>query len=129
MKRIAISIIYISLLVPGGVVFGQQLGSASEEGAQGSSGSGVTIPNPIKVDSISGLLKLILDVLLIFAVPIVVFFIIYAGFLYVTARGKPDTITQAHRALLYAIIGGLLILGANVLIDVLQGTVNEIKGG
>jgi len=90
-------------------------------------GGSITIPNPLGNITLVQLFKTLLEILLIFAIPIVVFFIIYAGFLYVTARGNADTITQAHRALLYALIGGVLILGANVLIEVIQGTVNAVR--
>lgn len=93
----------------------------------GPGGGGVKIENPIEAESITALFTALLEILLIFAIPIVVFFIIYAGFLYVTARGNVETVTRAHRALLYALIGGVLILGGNVLINVIQGTVDEIK--
>jgi len=83
--------------------------------------------NPLKYGSITELFAAILNVVLVFAIPLVAFFIIYAGFLYVTARGNETTITQAHKALLYAVIGGVLILGANVLITVIQNTVDAIK--
>jgi hypothetical protein len=86
----------------------------------------VKIENPIKATSIVLLFQTLIDIVLIFAVPIIVFFIIYAGFLYVTARGNASTIEKAHMALLYALIGGLLILGARVLIEVIQGTVDSI---
>ncbi len=89
-------------------------------------GGPVTIQNPIKATSIVMLFQTLLDIVLVFAVPLIVFFIIYAGFLYVTARGNASTIESAHKALLYALIGGLLILGARVLIDVIQGTVDSI---
>lgn len=85
------------------------------------------IQNPLNACSITELFRILLSILLIFAVPIIVFFIVYAGFLYVTARGNAETIGRAHKALLYAIVGGLLILGANVLIDVIQGTVDAVR--
>lgn len=90
-------------------------------------GQGARIDNPLQVDSITGLFVALLEILTIFAIPIVVFFIIYAGFLYVTARGNVDQVTQAHRALLYAVIGGVIILGGRVLIEVISGTVDSVK--
>lgn len=110
------------------VVFAQggtQLGG-TQGGTQSGTGGSVTLDNPLGDTTLIGFFTTIIDIVLIFAVPIIVFFIIYAGFLYVTARGNQDTITQAHRALLYALIGGVLILGAKVLIEVIQGTVNAI---
>ena len=80
------------------------------------------------ITSIVGFFQAILDVILIFAVPVVVFFIIYAGFNYVTARGNAEKISQAHKALLYAIIGGVIVLGANVILDVIANTVCDVVG-
>jgi len=69
----------------------------------------------------------LIRILLIFAIPIIVFFIIYAGFLMVTANGKPEQISKGKTALLYAVIGGLLILGANLILTVIQGTVDSFR--
>ena len=89
--------------------------------------SPITIENPIEADNIQELFAAIIDILLVFAVPLIVFFIIYAGFMYVTARGNAEIIQKAHMALLYALIGGVLILGAKVLIDVISGTVDGFR--
>jgi len=85
------------------------------------------ICNPLKAQSLTALLQDILNALIVLAIPVIVFFIIYAGFLYVTARGNSETVGKAHRALLYALIGGVLILGANVLVSVISGTVDTFK--
>lgn len=84
--------------------------------------------NPLASDSLLGFFQTILDVILVFAVPIIVLFIIFAGFQYVTARGSADKINSANRALLYAVLGGVLILGANVLLAVIGETINAITG-
>jgi hypothetical protein len=90
---------------------------------------GICLDNPLGEDStITKLIEAILDILLVFAVPVIVFFIILAGFNYVTARGDTGKIEKAHMALLYALIGGVLILGARVLIDVIGGTIDSITG-
>lgn len=99
--------------------------------AQGDDGEKVVIKNPLEgsgIESIVGFFQAILDILIIFAVPLVVFFIIYAGFQYVTARGNVEKIKAAHNALLYALIGGLIIIGANVILAVIANTVCEIVG-
>lgn len=87
----------------------------------------VSVQNPLKADNITELFEAIIDILLVFAIPLIVFFIIYAGFMYVTARGNESTISKAHMALLYALIGGVLILGAKVLIEVIGGTVDALR--
>lgn len=89
--------------------------------------SGSTIDNPLGENtSLIGFFNEILDVILIFAVPIIVLFIMFAGFKYVTARGNKDEISTANKALLYAVIGGVLILGANVLLEVISGTIDAL---
>mgnify|MGYP006908222392 FL=1 len=85
-----------------------------------------TLDNPLRVDSLVGLLLAIVDILLILAVPVIIFFIIYAGFLYVTAQGNPSKISDANRALLYALIGGVIVLGARVIGALIQNTVNSV---
>lgn len=86
----------------------------------------VMLLNPLTVDSIEELLALILDVVIIFAVPIIIFFIIYSGFLYVTAQGKPDQIKKATTAFTWTVIGGVIILAANILLIIIQNTVEAL---
>ncbi len=81
--------------------------------------------NPIKVDSIQELLGLILQLVIIIATPIVVLFIIFAGFKYVTARGNASQIEEATKALTYAIIGGVLIIGAVAISKIIENLVNS----
>jgi len=72
-------------------------------------------------------LQSILDVIMVFAVPLIVFMIIYAGFLFVMDRGSEKNLSKAKNALLYALIGGVLIISANALLAVIQGTVDAFK--
>ena len=105
---------------------GAGAGGGSGSGSGGGSGSGApnTLNNYLQNQTLMGLLESILEVIMIFAVPIVVFFIIYAGFQYVTARGDVGKVSNAHRALLYAVIGGVIILAAQVLIAVIGNTID-----
>src|SRR3989344_4435406 len=86
----------------------------------------ITLRTPLKVNSIAEFLELVLKIVTLFALPIIIFFIIYAGFLFVTAQGKPDQITKARNALLYSVVGGVIILGAHLLLAVIQGTVGTL---
>jgi Type IV secretion system pilin len=85
------------------------------------------LQNPIRFGSLIEVLSAILDILVIFAVPIIVFFLIYAGFMYVTAQGNAAKITAATNALLYALIGGVIILGAEIIGGVIASTVDSIR--
>ena len=82
------------------------------------------LQNPLKSENLIDFLGSILGIMLTFAVPIIVFFIIYAGFQHVVAQGNEEKIKKAHNMLLWAIVGGLIILGANVIFAVIQGTID-----
>ena len=82
-----------------------------------------SIENPLNVDTIGDFLEAILVIVMVLAVPVIIFFIVYAGFLYVTARGNSEQVKKATSAFTYAIIGGLIVLGALVLVTVIQNLV------
>ena len=85
----------------------------------------VTLDNPLKnVSSIEALLVAILNIVEILMIPVIVFFIILAGFKYVTARGNTTEVEEATRALTYAIIGGVLVLAAVAISKIIQTTVS-----
>lgn len=94
----------------------------------GSTGLNNSIPiaNPLQSTTITGFLINIIEVLLVFAVPIIVFFIIFAGFKFVTARGNESEITVAKTALTWAVVGGVIILAARLIITVIQRTVSAL---
>jgi hypothetical protein len=85
----------------------------------------VQLVNPVKVGSIQELLQTILEIVIIIATPIVVLFIIYAGFKYVTARGNAAQVQEATQALTYAVIGGVLIIGAVAIAEIIKNLVNS----
>lgn len=88
-----------------------------------SSGDKGELSNPLKSKSIEEFILKIIDVLLVFATPIIMLYIMYAGYLFVTARGDSGQISTARSALLWAVVGGVIVLGARVIIAVIQGTI------
>ncbi len=89
-------------------------------------GGTVSLVNPLKSDSLEQFLLDLIQILIIFAVPIIILMIIYSGFLYVMARGSEEQVTKATRSFTYAVVGGLLILGAEIILKIIQGTVNQL---
>jgi len=83
------------------------------------------LENPLAVSSLEQLLEALISVVIILATPVIVFFVIYAGFLYVTARGNAEQVTQANRALTYAIIGAVIILGAFAITTIVKNLVGS----
>jgi len=87
----------------------------------------VKLLNPLKVDSIQGLLVAVINVVMVLMVPVIVFYIIYSGFKYVMARGNASQVEEASQSLLYSILGGVLILGAFAIASIIQNIVTSFQ--
>ncbi len=83
----------------------------------------VKLENPLAFTDLTDLFEAILEVVIVLATPVIIFFVIYAGFLYVTARGNAEQVQQATRALLYAVIGGVIVLGAFAMMTIIGNLV------
>lgn len=90
---------------------------------------GPIFENPLKVESITDLLALVLDIVVQVGLVVIVFFIIFAGFTYVTARGNTSKIAQAHNALMATLIGAAIVLGSYAIASALKNTVEQLKTG
>lgn len=85
--------------------------------------------NPLNpsISSIPELFVAILNMVIIIATPIIVFYLILAGFKYVTARGNSERVQEASRALLYGVIGGVVILGAVAILAIIGDVVTSFS--
>lgn len=68
--------------------------------------------NPVGFSNIPDLIRGLLEIAVKIAIPVVVIFIIYAGFLFVSARGSEQQITKAKSMLTWTIVGAILVVGA-----------------
>lgn len=118
MKNLFFVGIIILLLLPLGIIYADH----------GGSHPGVTIGNPITSNTISEFIDAILNLVVKIGSPIVVFFIIYSGFLFVTARGNPEKINIAKTTLLWTIVGAAIVLGALAISAGIKGTIDQIIG-
>lgn len=98
------------------------LGAADIASAQ----SKFQLENPLQFPDIAGAVAGFLRVLVMVALPIISFFIVYSGFLFVTAQGNSEALEKARRNLFYVLVGATLILGAWVIATLISGTVSEI---
>lgn len=94
----------------------------------------ITITNPLRlggspITSLEGFIRAVLSLLIVVLTPLVALAIIFAGFQYVTAGGNPTKIQSASRALMYAIIGAILVIGAITLADVIDGAIGQFRKG
>lgn len=83
--------------------------------------------NPLKAGDIVELFTVLLDILMVFALPIIVLFIMYGGFLLVTAQGEAGQIETGRATILWAVVGGVILLGAQIILEVIQATVKSIS--
>jgi TRAP-type C4-dicarboxylate transport system permease small subunit len=84
------------------------------------------LENPIgSIGSVPELLASILNVLLIVAMPIIVLYLIYAGFQYVIARGKPEELQKANRSIMYGLIGAVIVVGAFAILEIITNLVDQ----
>lgn len=108
-------------------------GGGGEEGYSGGGdfgdSAGGILQNYLKsgIDSIPQLISYILKLAAMIGLPIVVLFIMWAGFMYVTARGDQAKIRRAHDAFLYSMVGAALVLGAAVIAAAIQGTISNLS--
>ncbi|KKU04451.1 hypothetical protein A2W57_00120 [Candidatus Giovannonibacteria bacterium RIFCSPHIGHO2_02_43_16] len=77
---------------------------------QPSGGSAIT--NPIQSNTFGELMAKIADAAAKIGLPLVAVFMIYAGFLFVSARGNEEQLTKAKTTFFWTIIGALLVVGA-----------------
>lgn len=87
-----------------------------------------TLENPLRFASIEQFIQGVLKAVVMIALPIIVAFIVFAGFKYIFARGNPGAIGEAHRNFQWVLIGTVLVLGAWVLATLIGGTVSQLLG-
>ena len=85
--------------------------------------------NPLRFPSIETFIQGVLQAIVLIGVPVITLFIVYAGFKFVLARGKPGEISKAKDNFVWVILGAALILGAWVLATLIGGTVSQLLGG
>ena len=98
-------------------------GPAAPENAGTPGDLSYSLQNPLAFKSIEGFVVAVLNVIIVIATPIVVIFIILAGFKYVTARGDASKVQEATRALTYSVIGGVLIIGAVAIAEIIKNLI------
>lgn len=89
-----------------------------------------TIKNPLGDNnkSVEALLLKIMDLVTKIGGIVVVFFIIYSGFKFVTA-GESDSERSKAREIFYAtVIGGAILLGAGIIANVIVNTIKATTG-
>lgn len=82
--------------------------------------------NPLKSQTIAALIENIAKIVAQIGVPIAVIAIIYAGFLFVTARGNEKKLEDAKRVFFWAIIGTVVLLGSWGLANAIKSFIGQL---
>lgn len=87
---------------------------------------GQTLVNPLKYDTLDSLLTAVLKAAIQIGSIVLTLALVWVGFKFVAARGNEEKIRAAKTALMWTIIGGLILLGATAIQTVITSTVSNI---
>ena len=99
--------------------------NSSSTGNIGAESKGLT--NPVGVSSIACLFYKIVDFIMSLSYIVIAFFLLLSGFKFVTAQGSDEKLTEAKNTFWYTIIGALILIGANTIIQVVQSIIKGIQ--
>lgn len=118
----------------GGNTVGGSSGGNTVGGSGPSTNISTSIPNPFNCGGAGGgcnlitFINVIVDrVVLPIGGIVAVLAFIWSGFMFVTAQGDEKKIGEARTALLYTAVGTAILLGARVLTEVLENTINSVR--
>jgi len=95
---------------------------AQTQTVQQSSPAGGSWVNQLNVSDLQSLLKEVLGYVTELGSIFLVLMLVYVGFLFVSARGNDEKIRSARTALMWTVVGGLLLLGASAIATVIANT-------
>lgn len=105
-------------LADNGVEGGGKTGAEIEGGGTTpGSGKPVRLPNPLKADSPQELIGYIINAFLGIVGSIALIMFIYGGFVWMTAAGSQEKVTQGRNILVWATIGLVIIFSSYALIN------------
>lgn len=84
--------------------------------------------NPLKgICSIQDFLVAILNFVVQLGTIALIVMLVYVGFLFVVAQGNEEKLKNAKSALMWTVIGGLILLGAQAIAMAIQATVGSLQ--
>lgn len=73
------------------------------------------ICNPIQSTDFLALVTAISDAIVAIGIPLVAIFLVWSGFLFVTAGGNEEQLRRAKTTFFWALVGGAVVIGAKAL--------------
>ena len=110
--------------------------TAQDSTSPRNTGSNVTLINPLNSGSCApnencllNFLNKILEFVIRIGVVVVILMLVYVGYLFVVAQGSDTKITEARKALLWTIVGALILLGSQAIAIAIRATVQALSVG
>lgn len=92
-----------------------------------SSGPGPgSFPNPLRYHSIDAFIAALLKVIVAVGTPIAIVFLVFSGFLFVTAQGNEEKLRTAKKALTWTVVGLAVLLGAQLFAGMIEATIQDV---
>ena len=90
--------------------------------------TGTTLINPLSAETdLETFLRGILDVVISVGTVVVILMLVYVGFLFATTSVNPENKVKARTALLWTLVGSLVLLGAKAIAEGIEATVNALS--
>lgn len=89
------------------------------------SANSATICNPLHATSVTTVLTDVVNIAIPIGAVIAVIMFVYVGFKFIFAQGKPEKITDAWKWFAYVAIGTAILLGAKVIITIMESTLTS----
>lgn len=83
-----------------------------------------TLSNPLKVDSIGGLVQNFVEIFSYVVIIFAVLALIYVGLRFILARGNVEEMKKLREWLLWIVVGVAVVIGARVIIQVVISTLS-----
>lgn len=133
-RLVAAHVMLLALTLSGALTAQAQDGGTNPGGGIGGGtnpsgcGSNTGLTNPLReVCSLDDFLKAILGGVIQIGTIILIMMLVYVGFLFVAARGNAEKLQSAKSALVWTVIGGLILLGATAIQAVITETVKSLS--
>lgn len=87
--------------------------------------------NPLRASTVQEFLTILLGLIVQIGFPIIVLFIVFVGFRFVqhSASGNAEELKKDREYFLWAVIGALILLGAQAISLAISATVDQISNG
>lgn len=130
-KKIILSIFILTAIITSmcsSLVFAQDSGTIPKETSapKAETSQIFTLKNPLKVDSVGGLINAFLEIITYILIIFAVLMIIWTGFQFVynAAMGNSSKLTELRSRLLWLVAGVAILIGARVIIQVVINTIS-----